>query len=184
MDKERGALESYVCKRLKERFDIELSHNQYLTFNKKSASADIMTSSKKPNCDYRRLNFLDKEMVVIYDRLISRVKTVLVPDEEYKVLKRGDIVSGKVVKIHSSGYLIELIDSKTFISLNFHKERQGYQMGDTVDNIFVISSCISKDGKFRITAVELEYILNSKKKKKRSIKRKLKKIKESITETT
>ena len=158
--KAKLSLKDYVTRRVNERFGMQLSDMEYMLLNSLACDSDpINISYKDPNCDFRKIKGevlgLEEDMVVIWDRKINSIKTVLYSREEKEfentnveelikrqsfiknrkdpaLLKKNERVHGNIIKqLHESSFLVILEEYNTtaIIIGRYLEESDSYEVG-------------------------------------------------------
>lgn len=114
------SLRKHVCKRLKERFGLSINLNEYNKLNTITSNSSILYDSEIENCDFREVHFMNKKMVCIFDNILNKVKTVLIPfsitegnvENDNDTLELGKEVEGNLLYIRSNYGAFILLNDK------------------------------------------------------------------------
>lgn len=151
------ALRRHVCDRLKERFGLSINLLEYNELNTITSNSYILYDSEIENCDFREVYFMDKKMVCIFDNILNKVKTVLIPfsiadgnfENDTDTLELGKKVEGNLLYIRPNyGAFILLNDKfRYYIGVLHETEiKPDVDLTKTL-NYLVVSNRIEKKGK-------------------------------------
>jgi hypothetical protein len=131
LTKELHIKEKHVLRRVKERFGLDLSHDEYKLLNKKVETAIPLYQSKiDVNSDFRKISFMDKDIVCIYDTKTNIIKTVLNPIFEGEQPKIGNNYIGTVITKESNGFKVLLDDMGCVGIIHESMVKQDIKKGD------------------------------------------------------
>jgi hypothetical protein len=152
-------IEHIVCDKIKKYFNIDLSYELYLKLNKNAQYAHMIKSTPSPHQDFRKMKFMSYHIDIIFDRILNIVVDVSPSNNDYKIIKSGNIISCRVVDYSSEyGYTCQLMNYKNLIRVPLHKEQPIYTIGKRLNNLVVVNTYLNKHGIFNIIAQEGWYL--------------------------